>query len=207
MTITNPALVYVIDDDSLVRTSLEAILSIQGYQVQKFASGPAFLENCNLQSASCVLADVRMPGMDGLELQEQITRRNIPAGTVLITGHADVALAVRAIKAGAIDILEKPFHNDKLLALVPVALENAEMKLSAIREQRRVGKLLGLLTPREYDVAQLVISGHGSRAIAEKLHISTRTVEFHRARLMRKLQISTVPALVEIVSAANRAMS
>ena len=204
METNNPTLVYVIDDDSEVRASLEAVLSSQGYQVQKFVSGAEFLANCDLQSACCVLADVHMPGLDGLELQEEITKRKIPAGTVMITGSADVALAVRVIKAGAIDILQKPFSNNQLLALVPVALENAQEKLRALKEQRRAERLLSLLTPREYDVAQLVISGHGSKAIAEKMHLSPRTVEFHRAKLMNKLQISTVPALIKILSVADR---
>jgi FixJ family two-component response regulator len=197
------ALVYVVDDDSDIRALLEAVLSSQGYKVQKFVSGAEFLANCDQHSASCVLTDVRMPGLDGFELQEEITKRGIPAGTVMITGYADVALAVRAIKAGVIDVLQKPFCQDRLLALVPVALENGHKKLQALREQRRADMLLRLLTPREYDVAKLVVAGHGSKAIAKEMNLSPRTIEFHRARLMNKLQISTVAALIKIVSMAS----
>jgi two-component system response regulator FixJ len=144
-----------------------------------------------------------MPGLDGLELQEEITKRRIPAGTVMITGHADVALAVRAIKAGVIDILQKPFCYNRLLTLVPIALENGHKKLRALREQRRADMLVNLLTPREHDVARHVIAGHSNKTIAEKMNLSPRTIEFHRARLMNKLQISTVAALIKIVSVAS----
>jgi FixJ family two-component response regulator len=203
METNNPSLVYVIDDDSDVRAALEDVLSSQGYNVRKFASGTEFLANCDAHTPSCVLVDLRMPGLDGLELQEEITRREIPAGTVMITGYADVALAVRAIKAGVIDILQKPFCNRRLLALVPIALEYAQRKHLALRERNRAERLLRLLTPREYDVAQLVIAGHGSKAIAEQLCLSPRTIEFHRARLLNKLQVSTVPALIKIVAVAS----
>src|SRR5689334_2698960 len=105
--------ICVIDDDRAVRLTLEALLSANGYQVQQFVSAVHFLASCDGSTESCILADVRMPGMDGVELQEEIVRRGIPASTIIITGHADVALAVRAMKAGAFDVLEKPFDMEK----------------------------------------------------------------------------------------------
>jgi len=203
MRIGDIALVYIIDDDRDVRVSLEAILSRQGYKVQTFASADQFLANCEMETASCVLADVRMPGIDGLQLQELITERSIPASTVMITGYADVPLAVQAIKVGAIDILQKPFSSSHILSVIPLALEDAKRKLKFFREQRRARELLGLLTRREQDVAELVVQGYASKEIAEKLRLSPRTVEYHRARLMSRLQISTVPALIKIISAAQ----
>jgi FixJ family two-component response regulator len=204
MNTDEPKLIYVVDDDPAIRALLDNILSNQGYRVQQFASGAAFLTDCDPHSASCTLLDLLMPGLNGWALQDEIAKRNLPTTTVIVTGHADVTLAVRAIKAGAMDVLEKPFSMNRLLSLMPIALENANEKLRALKERRRAERLFSQLTRREYDVAQFVIAGYGSKAIAEKLHLSPRTIEFHRARLMNKLQISTVPALVKIASLAKK---
>jgi FixJ family two-component response regulator len=202
-----PKLIYVVDDDPAIRALLDDTLSNQGYLVQQFVSGADFLKNCDPHSASCTLLDLLMPGMNGLELQDEIAKRNLPTTTVILTGHADVTLAVRAIKAGAMDVLEKPFCINRLLSLMPIALEHATNQLRALKERRRVERLFSLLTQRECDVAQFVIAGYGNKAIAEKMRLSPRTIEFHRARLMNKLQISTVAALVKAAALANGIIS
>lgn len=203
MEISAPPLVYVVDDDPVIRASLEDLLSSEGYRVQKFVSGAEFLANCDSEAASCALVDMRMPGLDGLEVQEEIARRNMPTGTVIITGYADVPLAVRAINAGAIDILQKPFRKSQLLAVVTVALERARKTLGAINGQRQAKKSLSRLTLREMEVAHLISIGHTSKAVAERLFLSPRTVELHRASLMSKLQVSTLPALIKLIATAN----
>jgi FixJ family two-component response regulator len=192
-------LVYIVDDDRDVRQSLDTILRLHGYQAQQFASAIQFLANCDRTREACMLADVRMPGMDGLELQEQTIRRHIPVSTIVITGHADVALAVRAMKAGAFDLLEKPFDNQRLLELLPRALAAAKEKLRRIQAMERAHGLLATLSPRERQVAELVSGGLPNKLIADRLSLSVRTVELHRAHVMDKLGVATVAALMQIL--------
>lgn len=192
-------LVYIVDDDRDVRQSLDTILRVHGYEAQQFVSAMHFLANCDRTREACMLADVRMPGMDGLELQEQIVRRQIPVSTILITGHADVSLAVRAMKAGAFDLLEKPFDNQKLLDLLPRALAAAKEKLRRVQTMERAHALLAALSPRERQVAELVSEGLSNKLIAGRLSLSIRTVELHRAHVMDKLGVATVAALMQIL--------
>jgi two-component system, LuxR family, response regulator FixJ len=191
--------VYIVDDDRNVRLALEAVLSARGYQVQTYVSAVYFLASCDTGRESCVLADVRMPGMDGLELQEEIQRRGIPASTVIITGHADVPLAVRAIKAGAVDILEKPFDKQRLLDLLPRAFAAARQKLIVVQAAKRAQAKLVKLSQRETEVAELVRQGLSNKLIASRLAISSRTVELHRSHAMDKLGISTVAELIQML--------
>jgi FixJ family two-component response regulator len=192
------AQVYIIDDDRHVRDTLDAVLRVHGYQVQQFASAIHFLASCDRNRVACILADVRMPGMDGLELQEEIVRRRIPTSTIIITGHADVKLAVRAMKAGAFDLLEKPFDNQSLLKLLPLALAAAKEKLQRIQTMERARDLLAGLSPRERQVAELVSDGLPNKLIADRLSLSTRTVELHRAHVMDKLGVATVASLMNL---------
>ena len=191
--------VYIIDDDRDVRVTLETVLVSAGYEVQQFASGVHFLASCDRSSQGCVLADMRMPGIDGLQLQEEIERRRVPVSTIIITGHADVALAVRAIKAGAFDVVEKPFNNQKLLSLLPMAFSAAEKKVERLHATEQAHTLLTALSPREREVADLVGKGLSNKLVAQQLGLSIRTVELHRAHVMDKLGVTTVAGLMQIL--------
>lgn len=198
-------LVYVIDDDRAVRLTLDALLTAQGYQVQQFVSATNFLTHCDSAKATCVLADVRMPGMDGLALQEEIVQRRIPASTIIITGHADVGLAVRAMKAGAYHLLEKPFDKENLLQLLPGAFAAARAKLEEVETSTRAIRLLERLSSREREVAELVSQGLSNKMVAQHLSLSARTVELHRAHLMDKLELTTAAGLIQLLLEAGRA--
>ena len=194
---TNPTgTVFIVDDDPLIRASLEASLTALGLQTEKFASAEQFLVYAGPHQVGCLLVDVRMPGMDGLQLQEELSRRNVPVSVIVMTGHADVDLAVRAMRNGALDILEKPFKRDKLLSKVSAALAVAKGKSEKIREAETVkGKMLAL-SLRERQVVDLLAAGKSNKEIAKSLGLSPRTVEVHRANAMEKLEVNSLAALI-----------
>jgi two-component system response regulator FixJ len=188
--------VFIVDDDPLIRASLEATLTSVGLRTEKFASADQFLLYAGPHQVGCLLVDVRMPGMDGLQLQEELLRRNGAISVLIMTGHADVTLAVRAMKSGAVDILEKPFKRETLLAKISVALEIANQKSAGIEQSTaREAKLL-TLTSREREVVILLAAGQSNKEIARNLNLSSRTVEVHRARAMEKLEVESLAALV-----------
>lgn len=189
--------IYVVDDDPALRDSLSTLLRVAGYETEAFESAKAFLANGGATSRGCVIADVRMPDMDGLELQEELVRRGAALNVIIVTGHADVPLAVRAMKAGAIDFLEKPFDSDALLESVARAF--AALKPAAEGSvDRAVEERFGLLTDRERQVLEQIVDGHANKVIAYHLSISPRTVELHRARVMDKMAARGVAELVRM---------
>jgi len=190
--------IFVVDDDALVRRSLEATLSLAGFRVVQFASAQQFLAQTTPCQSGCVLVDMRMPGMDGLTLQEELSRRHTSMSVIIITGHADVPLTVRAMRAGALDVLEKPFSNEKLITQVKSALAAAaDNAAEAALTERRSQKLQNL-SDRERDVLKLIIEGYSNRKIATALAISPRTVDIHRARVMEKLEAGSLVELVRM---------
>ncbi len=190
------ATVFVIDDHPSVRHALGEMLSAFGYTVEVYDSAESFLRAVDLSRLGCVVADVRMPGMDGIELVRELSRRQIPLPVVLISGHADVPMAVAAIKAGAEDFIEKPIDDVQLVSAINrsvARLSEQEQNNSSIRElQERFERL----TPREVEVFDLVAQGFTSQAIAAKLNLSTRTVESYRVSVMGKMQAESVAVLV-----------
>jgi len=187
--------VYIVDDDADVRDSLEMLLRRSGYRIVAFESARALLGAGIEPADSCVLADVRMPEMDGLALQREIRRRMPGLAVIMMTGHGDVAMAVQAMKEGAIEFLEKPFEKAALVAALETAFSrvppaNAD---DATIEQR----LRKSLTEREREVYDLLVEGHQNKMIAHKLGISTRTVEVHRSRVMEKLGAKNLADLVK----------
>ena len=190
--------VYIVDDDPSVRDALGLLLGIRGYRTAVFASGEAFLQAWRPDWAGCLLADVRMAGMDGLQLQQELIRRACRLPIIIVTGHGDVALARAAFKANASDFLEKPFDDAKLIAAIDEALSREQAARSAQRQQARGADLLRALTPREREVMRLVVTGQHNREIGPALGISVRTVEVHKARLMEKLGVDNVADLVRI---------
>lgn len=192
--------IFVVDDDVLVRRSLEVALSIAGFKIVQFASAQQFLAQIAPGQSGCVLVDIRMPGMDGLALQEELSRRHASMSVIIITGHADVPLTVRAMKAGALDVLEKPFSNEKLIAQVKSALAVAAERTAEASRKKKLSQKIESLSDRERDVLRLVVEGYSNRKIAGALAISPRTVDIHRARVMEKLDAGNLAELVRMTA-------
>lgn len=195
--------VYIVDDDALVRSSLEAMLISHGYEAQKFTSGLHFLNCVTPMHAGCLLADFRMPDIDGLELQAELARRQSPISVILLTGYADVSLAVRAIKSGVMDIVEKPYKQSQLLARIEAAIARSHEKLEQIRSREERLAKLNALTRREREVAEHLVAGRTNREIARVLGLSARTVEIHRAHVMEKLAVANLSELIREAGLTN----
>jgi two-component system response regulator DctR len=184
--------VYIVDDDNAVRNALKLLFRTAQIDAEAFSSADAFLEDADLARRCCVLLDIRMPGMSGSALHEELLRRGIRVPVIFITGHGDIPMAVNAMRKGAFDFIEKPFDDEQLLSQVLAALEAYE---SAEPEKAAAAAPLGLLSSRQREVLQRVLDGKPSRQIAEELAISVKTVEFHRARIMQKLGVKTAAEL------------
>ena len=195
MAVSAPTL-FLIDDQQAVREALGEMLRVLGYRVETYESADAFLEVLSASRSGCIVADVRMPGMDGIELVRELSRRKIALPVILISGHGDVPMAVAAIKAGAEDFIEKPVDDAHLLAAINRCLARAFDKLVREQSLEELRLRLERLTPRETEVMDLVIDGFTSQAIALRLGISQRTVESYRAQIMDKMQAESVAVLV-----------
>lgn len=189
-------IVFLIDDQEPVRHALREMLSLFGFSVETYESADRFLGAIGPERLGCVVADVRMPGMDGIELVRELTRRQIGFPVILISGHADVPMAVAAIKAGAEDFIEKPIDDAHLVAAINRGFARAHDQQRALKTQDSLGARFARLTPRQIEIFDLVASGFTSHAIAAKLKISVRTVESYRADLMEKMQAESVAVLV-----------
>ena len=196
--------VFVIDDDNAVRHFLRGLIASVNLRVEAFASAQEFLAAYRSSSPGCLLLDIRMPGMSGLELQQELSVRGIDLPVIVLTGHGDVQVAVHAMKAGAVDFIEKPFNNELLLDRVQKAVAKSvdtyedRIKRDEILNRRK------LLTPRERQVLDLVVAGESNKGIARHLHISEKTVEIHRANVMGKMQAKSLADLVKMVSSLER---
>jgi two-component system response regulator TtrR len=190
--------VYIVDDDEAVRDSLRWLLEANNYRVRAFPSGESFLAEYDEKRPGVLIADVRMPGMSGLELQEQLIARKSTMPIVFITGHGDVPMAVSTIKKGAIDFLEKPFDETDLREIVGRMFEQANERLSQAQAQREHEAMLARLTAREQQVLERIVAGRLNKQIADDLGISIKTVEAHRANIMEKLQVTTVADLMKV---------
>jgi two-component system, LuxR family, response regulator FixJ len=194
--------IFVVDDDEPVRHSLALLLEAVGLDVEAFASAEDVLTRCQTTRPACVVTDVRMPGMDGLELQQRLSKLHADVPVIVITGHGDVPLAVQAMKAGAVDFIEKPFSDDVILASIESAASTRYVKKTGTVTDV-IGKRIGRLTPRELEVFQQLILGHPNKVIAYHLNISARTVEIHRARVMEKMEAKSLPGLVRMAIEAG----
>lgn len=190
--------VFIVDDDASVRDALSLLFSVRGYRTAVFGGAEDFLKAWQASWIGCLLIDIRMPGMDGLSLQDRLLEMGSTLPVVVITGHGDVDSARRAFKASAIDFLEKPIDHDKMIE----AIEQAFNAQSLMQDRKSAGEkakhLLEQLTPREEEVMNLVVGGYHNREIAEKLRISVRTVEVHKAHVMSKLDVDSVADLVRV---------
>jgi len=195
--------VFVVDDDQAIRSSLEWLIESVGLGVETYATADEFMHSYYPGRAGCLLLDVRMPGMSGLELQEHFAKNDIHIPIIIITGHGDVHMAVRAMKAGAIDFIEKPFNDELLLQSIRNALA-ADKKQREVQTQRaEIAARLAHLTPREHEVMEMVTDGRSNKEIALGLGVSAKTVEAHRARVMEKMEASSLAELVRMVMAAG----
>lgn len=190
--------VYVVDDDEAVRDSLQWLLEASDYRVATYDSAEAFLAGFDPNAIACLILDVRMPGMSGLELQDELLARKLNLPIIFITGHGDVPMAVSTMKKGAVDFIEKPFDQTALKALVERMLAHARAAAAAAERQRLNEALLARLTPREQQVLERIVAGRLNKQIADDLGISIKTVEAHRANIMDKLRANTVADLMRV---------
>jgi len=195
---TNNAVVHLIDDDEDVRRALAFLLGTAGLAVQVYDSALAFFERYDTALPGCVVSDVRMPGMDGLELLRCLRDKGATLPVIVMTGHADVALAVEAMKAGAVDFIEKPFPDEVLLSAIQTALISGKNPNPLNSEVAQVRDRLALLSERERQVLSGLVAGHPNKTIAYDLGLSPRTVEVHRANVMTKMGASSLSALVRM---------
>ena len=190
--------VYVVDDDLSARTSLCWLLNTEDIASRAFDSAETFLERWDRSWTGCITVDIRMPGMTGLQLQEELNARNNRLPVIVLTGHADVPIAIRAMKLGAYDFLEKPYSDDELLSCVKTALQQGEAIDHLELERSRAADAIGRLTEREREVMNLVVGGNTNKSVAAELGISEKTVEVHRSRVMQKTAARSFSELVRI---------
>ena len=190
--------VYVVDDDEAVRDSLQWLLEGKDYRVRCFDSAETFLSRYDPREVACLIVDIRMPGITGLELQDRLLERKSPLPIVFITGHGDVPMAVNTMKKGAMDFIPKPFKEEELLSVVERMLEQAREAFADHQHAANRDALMGKLTAREAQVLERIVAGRLNKQIADDLGISIKTVEAHRANIMEKLNANTVADLLKI---------
>lgn len=198
---SNDITVFVVDDDKEVREALHLLLESVGLQVETFSSAQEYLEQFDPDRSGCLVLDVRMPGMSGLDLQARLANEPVHPPIVIITGHGDVPMAVRAVQAGAVDFIQKPFNEQALLDSVHRAIEKDAEQRGVASHLRDIQERLDKLTPREREVMELVIAGKRNKVIAADLNISQSTVEAHRAKVMEKMEAATLSDLMRMMLA------
>jgi FixJ family two-component response regulator len=198
-----PATVFIVDDDEAVRGSLKLLLKTIGVPAQAYASAQEFLDTFDAQRPGCLVLDIRMPGMSGLELQEALNARGALLPIIFITGHGDVPMAVEAMQRGALDFLQKPFRDQDLLDRIHKALEKDRAGRELLGNRATIRARIAELTPREREVLALVTEGKANKVIAGDLGVSQRTVEIHRAHVMEKMGANSLAHLVRMVIDAD----
>ena len=191
--------VFVVDDDEAVRQSLQLLAESVGYPVRAFGSAAEFLESYRPDQPGCLVLDIRMRGMSGLELQDWLAAQGLSLPIIFVTGHGDIPMAVQAMRAGAVDFIEKPYRDQELLDRIQQAIELDEQRRQQDHRRQQVSDRLDLLTPREREVMEHVVAGETNKQIAGALGISLRAVEAHRARVMERMAASSVAQLVQMV--------
>jgi two-component system, LuxR family, response regulator FixJ len=200
---TNKKLIHVVDDEDSIRRSVSFMLKTSGYEVETWNSGQAFLRDVKHAEHGCILLDVRMPEIDGLEVQRALAERGATMPVVIMTGHGDISIAIRAMKAGAVDFLEKPFEKAALIAAIEESFQRIADATNASARAADAQNILGVLTPRERDVLEGLAKGLPNKTIAYDLGISPRTVEVHRANVMTKLDVRSLSDALRIAFAAG----
>ncbi|WP_339668611.1 response regulator [Dasania marina] len=195
--------VHIIEDDDAVRDSLQMMLESIGQKTKAFANADSFLSIYNQEMAGCIVLDIRMPGMNGMELQRQLNELNSILPIIFVTGHGDVPMAVEAMQQGAIDFVQKPYREQELLDKIATAMALDEDNRASLQQRQLIMQRMNDLTPRERDVMQLMVEGKANKVIAIDLEISQRTVEIHRARVMEKLNANSLAHLVRMFMAVE----
>lgn len=196
---TTDGVVHLIDDDEAVRRSLAFLLTSSGFAVRLYESASAFLEMLDRVQPGCIVTDVRMPGISGLDLQRQLRALHIVLPVIVMTGHGDIALAVEAMKSGAIDFIEKPFSDETLISSIRVAIDRHARDAERHRESAAIAAKLQALSVREAEILEGLVAGLPNKTIAYDLNISARTVEVHRANVMTKMSAGSLAELVRMV--------
>ena len=195
--------VYIVEDDEAVRESLQMVLESVGYKVFTYPTGTDFLDAWHADMSGCLLLDIRMPGINGMELQRKLNERNSILPIIFVTGHGDVPMAVEAMQHGAVDFVQKPYREQELLEKIEHAIELDRESRLGLQERQAIRSRIESLTPRELDVLRLMVEGRANKVIAADLDISQRTVEIHRARVMEKLAAKSLAHLVRMVMAVG----
>ena len=190
--------VFIVDDDAAIRFAMQALMDSVNLNHEIFASGDEFLEKMTEQRPGCLVLDIRMPGLGGLELQDELLQRGSTLPIIFITGHGDVPMAVEAMQKGAVDFIQKPFRDQELLDRIGEGLKTDQERRSEREEKAEVRERIGKLTNREQQVLDLVVTGKPNKVIAYELGVSQRTVEIHRARVMEKMQAKSLADLVRM---------
>jgi two-component system response regulator FixJ len=198
------AIVHIVDDDHHVRAATSFLLHSRGYRTEVYADGLEFLAQAT-PTAGCVLLDLRMPGLNGIEVQEELTRRGISIPVIMLSGHGDIPVAVQAVKAGAIEFIEKPYAEDALVAAIARAISIGAEQSAQQSRKVQAKATLNKLSPREHDVLQGLLAGQSNKVIAHHLTLSPRTVEMHRAHIMDTVGVKNLPALVRMAIDADLA--
>ncbi len=191
--------VYVVEDDEAVRDSLELLLKSDGKPVKTYESATSFLKDYSDQMAGCIVLDIRMPGMDGMELQKKLNEKHSILPIILVTGHGDVPMAVDDMKEGAVDFIQKPYREEALLEKIEAALAQDLEQRKYLDEKQEIIRRVKSLTPREHEIMDRMIAGQANKVIAIELEISQRTVEIHRSRVMHKMGTHSLAHLVRMV--------
>jgi len=198
------AIVFIVDDDASVRDSLRWLIESVQLQVQCFATAQEFLQGYQSQQTGCVVLDVRMPGLSGLDLQEELRQQGFVLPVIIITGHADIPMAVRAFKSGVFDFIEKPFNDQHLIDRIHQAIDKSRSQKVNIQRWQDARDRLQKLSSREVQVLDCIVSGSSNKTMARELDISVKTIETHRANLMSKMQAGSVSELVRVALLAER---
>ncbi|MBS8239644.1 response regulator [Marinobacter lipolyticus] len=191
--------VYVVEDDEAVRDSLELLLKSDDKSVKTYENAMAFLRDYSENMAGCIVLDIRMPGMDGMELQKKLNEKHSILPIIFVTGHGDVPMAVDAMKEGAVDFIQKPYREEALLEKIEAALAQDREQRKSLDEKQEIIKRIRSLTPREHEIMDRMIAGQANKVIAIELEISQRTVEIHRSRVMHKMGTHSLAHLVRMV--------
>lgn len=199
---TSPS-IFIVDDEPDVRAALRLLIKSVGYNVECFASADEFFEQFDSNKKGCLILDVRMPGMSGMELQEKLTQMNALLPIIMISGHGEIPMAVKAVQNGAIDFLQKPFSDQQLLDRISQALKINQQQVAAFIIQDDAQKKYDSLTPRENEIFNEVVAGKLNKVIAYELNISTRTVEIHRAKAMEKMGAKNLSELISLANLIN----
>ncbi len=192
------SIVHIVDDDVAIRDSLELLMRTIGYEASSYESAESFLAKADLSVPGCLIADIRMQGMSGLELQQTLNDRGLNLPVIIITGHGEVPMAVQAMQAGAVDFLEKPYDNDVLVSRIKQCLSEVSKSQDKLRFVADARARLSRLTPREREVMDLLVAGKHNKVIAKELCISVRTAEAHRAKVMKKLNAESLSDIVRM---------